>query len=107
INDRTADGHDVSWLWDADVEALAAAHPAIGHIVCAGSRAYDMAVRLKYAGFPADRQSVRVAPLAAVHHGLALAEAGAPLYVFPTYTAMLELRDQFRRLGWVGPAWED
>jgi len=29
------------------------------------------------------------------------------LYVFPTYTAMLDLRAGFRKLGWVGPTWED
>lgn len=106
INDRTADGHDVSWLWDADFEALAEPS-AVDHIVCAGTRAYDMAVRLKYAGFPGARQSVRVAPLAAVEHALTLAAPGAPLYIFPTYTALLELRDQFRKRGWVAPAWRD
>lgn len=107
INDRLADGQDVSWLWDVDFEVLAGAAARIAHIVCAGSRAHDMAVRLKYAGFPPERQSVRVSPLAAVQRGRELATAEAPLYVFPTYTAMLDLRADFRRLGWVGPNWED
>lgn len=107
INDRTADGRDVSWLWDADLEMLTAAGDDIVRVICAGSRAYDMAVRLKYAGFSAERQSVRVQPLDAVLHGLSLIQDGAPLYVFPTYTAMLELREQLRRQGWVGRVWDD
>jgi UDP-N-acetylmuramyl tripeptide synthase len=107
VNDRLADGQDVSWLWDVDFEVLAAAEAQVAHVVCAGSRAHDMAVRLKYAGFPPERQSVRVSPLAAVQRGRELASATAPLYVFPTYTAMLEIRAGFRRLGWVGPNWED
>ena len=107
VNDRLADGQDVSWLWDVDFEVLAGDDAQIAHIVCAGSRAHDMAVRLKYAGFPQERQSVRVSPLAAVQRGRDLATAEAPLYVFPTYTAMLELRAGFRKLGWVGPNWEN
>jgi UDP-N-acetylmuramyl tripeptide synthase len=107
INDRIADGQDVSWLWDVDFETLAAPESGIAHIVCAGSRAHDMAVRLKYAGFPQERQSTRVLPLAAVQRGRELATPAAPLYVFPTYTAMLDLRAGFRKLGWVGPTWED
>jgi UDP-N-acetylmuramyl tripeptide synthase len=107
VNDRLADGQDVSWLWDVDFEALAVAEAQIAHVVCAGSRAHDMAVRLKYAGFPPERQSVRVSPSAAVQRGRELASATAPLYVFPTYTAMLDIRAAFRRLGWVGPNWEN
>lgn len=107
INDRIADGRDVSWLWDVDVEALAAATDQIAHIVCAGSRAHDMAVRLKYAGMPAIRQSARVDPVAAVQRALELATIDAPVFVFPTYTAMLDLRAAFRKLGWVGTLWND
>ena len=47
INDNLADGTDVSWLWDADFERVAA-WPC--RFVVAGSRAGDMAVRLRYAG---------------------------------------------------------
>jgi UDP-N-acetylmuramyl tripeptide synthase len=107
INDRAADGHDVSWLWDVDAEDLTAAQRQLAHIVCAGDRAYDMAVRLKYAGFPAVRQSVRVDPTAAVDRALELATADAPVYAFCTYTAMLDLRAAFRRRGWLQEVWND
>ena len=47
LNDRIADGRDVSWIWDADFELLAG---AVGRVFCSGTRAPEMAVRLKYAG---------------------------------------------------------
>ena len=47
LNDRIADGRDVSWIWDADFELLAG---AVRRVVCAGTRAPEMALRLKYAG---------------------------------------------------------
>ena len=55
INDRHADGTDVSWLWDADFERLGG---QVAHAVVAGTRAEDMAVRLKYAGLAAEQITV-------------------------------------------------
>ena len=50
INDKEADGHDVSWLWDIDFEELAQAGPLV--VYAGGIRGRDMAVRLKYAALP-------------------------------------------------------
>jgi len=47
LNDNTADGRDVSWVWDADFELLAG---RVRRVTCAGTRAGELAVRLKYAG---------------------------------------------------------
>ena len=55
LNDRTADGRDVSWVWDADFEMLAG---RVRRVTCAGTRAAELAVRLKYAGVPTDRLHV-------------------------------------------------
>ena len=52
LNDRTADGRDVSWVWDADFELLAS---AVAAVTCAGTRAAELALRLKYAGVPVER----------------------------------------------------
>lgn len=52
INDKEADGHDVSWLWDIDFEELAQVGPMIAF--AGGIRKHDMQVRLKYAGISAD-----------------------------------------------------
>ena len=52
LNDNTADGHDVSWIWDADVEVL---DGKIATVCFSGGRAADMALRFKYAGLLEDR----------------------------------------------------
>jgi UDP-N-acetylmuramyl tripeptide synthase len=104
INDRFADGTDVSWLWDADFEALG---PRVAHAVVAGTRADDMAVRLKYAGVLPERiQPIDDLP-AALDAALAGLPPGATLYTLPTYTAMLELREHLAQRGWVRPFWEE
>ena len=51
INDKEADGHDVSWLWDIDFEELASRDDLL--VFAGGIRARDMQVRLKYAGIKA------------------------------------------------------
>ena len=55
LNDRTADGRDVSWVWDADWEVLA---PHVRRMTCSGTRAAELALRMKYAGVEADRLRV-------------------------------------------------
>ena len=50
LNDRIADGRDVSWIWDADFEVLAG---RVRRATCSGTRAEEMALRLKYAGIDA------------------------------------------------------
>jgi UDP-N-acetylmuramyl tripeptide synthase len=88
LNDNVADGRDVSWIWDADFEVLAG---RLRRVTCAGTRADELAVRLKYAGVPADRIVVDADLEAALD--AAARHADRRLYALPTYTAMLELRD--------------
>jgi lipid II isoglutaminyl synthase (glutamine-hydrolysing) len=102
LNDRTADGRDVSWIWDADFEVLA---PHVRRATCAGTRAAELALRLKYAGVPVERLEV-VPPLARALDR-AVAEAGDQrLFALPTYTALLELREELAGRGHVGQFWE-
>ncbi|MFV9503164.1 MAG: MurT ligase domain-containing protein [Oscillochloridaceae bacterium umkhey_bin13] len=103
INDRFADGTDVSWLWDAEFEQLG---PYAAHVVVSGTRAYDMAVRLKYADLPTNRLQIEPELTTALDAALAQLPAEATLLVLPTYTAMLELREVLARRGWVRPFWE-
>ncbi len=86
LNDRIADGRDVSWIWDADFELLA---DRVRRVTCAGTRAPEMAVRLKYAGWP--EGAIEVEP--EIERSLDAAVAAAPdrLFALPTYTALLEL----------------
>jgi lipid II isoglutaminyl synthase (glutamine-hydrolysing) len=92
LNDKIADGRDVSWVWDADFEVLA---PRVRHATCSGTRAAEMALRLKYAGVPTDRIEVEPGVDAALHQ--ALRDSPGPLYALPTYTAMLALRETLGR----------
>ena len=87
LNDRIADGRDVSWVWDADFELL---NGAVRRVVCAGTRAPEMALRLKYAGWPSER--IEVVPGIAESLDSAVAGAEGRLFALPTYTALLELR---------------
>jgi UDP-N-acetylmuramyl tripeptide synthase len=104
INDRFADGTDVSWLWDVEFERLV---DRVNAVVCAGLRAEDMAVRLKYAGIEAGRLRVEADLQRALEQAIALAEPNETVYVLPTYTAMLDLRERLRRTGYVRGFWED
>ncbi|HEX4670452.1 MAG TPA: Mur ligase family protein [Solirubrobacterales bacterium] len=87
LNDRIADGRDVSWVWDADFELLAG---GVRRVVCAGTRAPEMALRLKYAGWPTD--SIEVVPEIEASLDRAVASAPGRLFALPTYTALMELR---------------
>ncbi len=102
LNDRIADGRDISWIWDADFETLA---PHAAHVTCSGTRAEELALRLKYAGLAPARLDV----VPHLEQGLDRALAGdaeRPLYALPTYTALLELRDVLSDRGLAPPFWE-
>lgn len=90
LNDQIADGRDVSWIWDADFELLAG---RLREVVCSGSRAADLATRLKYAGVPPQRILVEPDLPAALDLAARTGGAREPLYALPTYTAMLALRE--------------
>jgi UDP-N-acetylmuramyl tripeptide synthase len=100
LNDRTADGRDVSWVWDADFELLA---PHVRRAVCAGTRAAELALRLKYAGVPEDRLHVEPDPGRALDAAVAGGEGR--LFAIPTYTAMLELREELVGRGAARSSW--
>ncbi len=104
INDHLADGTDVSWLWDVEVEMLAG---RVGTVVSSGTRADDMAVRLKYALVDPERIAVQPDPRRALERALAAVAPGETVYVLPTYTAMLELRSVLHQLGAVSGFWVD
>lgn len=105
INDRLADGTDLSWLWDVDFEQIAG---KLASAATTGIRAADMALRLKYAGALGARDALAVEPdlRAALTQALDSTPPGETLYVLPTYTAMLELKDELARRG-LAQRWQD
>jgi len=102
LNDRIADGRDVSWIWDADFELLAG---SAGRVTCSGTRAAEMALRLKYAGLPAERIEVVEGIGPSLDHALAGARESGRLFALPTYTALIELRTMLARRGLVSEYW--
>jgi UDP-N-acetylmuramyl tripeptide synthase len=103
LNDGIADGTDVSWIWDADFEMLAG---RVGSLVLSGRRAEDLALRAKYAGLP-EPAAVTSDVRRALSLALSASPEGGPLYVVPTYTAMLEVRELLARRGGRAHFWEE
>jgi len=89
INDNFADGRDVSWLWDARFELLSNSKK---EIFVSGKRAFDMALRLKYANVKQDLIKVNENIKTALYNALSTLEDGETLYVLPTYTVLLEMQ---------------
>lgn len=104
LNDKTADGRDVSWIWDADFEQLAG---KVRVVTSSGTRADELALRLAYAGI--DRNRIRVDTRIersfddAVAHSVT---AAVQIFALPTYTSLLELRGAISRRGDAPSYWE-
>ncbi len=107
LNDLYADGTDVSWIWDADLERLK--DKGIERAWCAGTRAEDMAIRVRYAEWPAEIRVIRD-PVACVEaassspadRAVTRGGSGRPkgtVYVLTTYTSLYTLRDWLVRRG--------
>ncbi len=104
LNDRTADGRDVSWIWDVDYEEI---FDRVGSLTICGDRGHDMALRFRYGGFPVDRLTVHSNVGDALDAALLTMPDRAPLFALPTYTAMLELRAELVRRGVADDFWKD
>ena len=89
LNDRSFDGKDVSWIWDVDFERLTEMGDLLTGVYVSGVRADDMAARFKYAGVPTEK--LRVIKDYSELLKACLAQ-DRPVFIMPTYTAMLDLR---------------
>jgi UDP-N-acetylmuramyl tripeptide synthase len=103
LNDNIADGRDVSWIWDTDFELLAG---RVRRVTCSGTRAEEMALRLKYAGVEVSAIAVQRDLGASLDAAVADGGGDRPLFALPTYTAMLALRELLARRGLAG-RWAD
>lgn len=86
LNDRIPDGRDVSWIWDVDLPNI----HGFKHILVAGDRVYDMALRLKYEGAGNFETFENLND--AIQKGISLTEEHETFFILPTYSAMLETR---------------
>ena len=91
LNDRGADGTDISWVWDVDFEALSGIAGRIDRIIVSGDRAPDMAVRIKYAGIAPEHIEIERDYEKLVS---GLEKQSLPVFIMPTYTAMFDLRGE-------------
>jgi lipid II isoglutaminyl synthase (glutamine-hydrolysing) len=103
-SNTVVDGEDFAWLWDVDLEALV---PDLASLVVSGTRAQEVALRMKYAG--ANLTDIRVIPgrQTALDAALARIPPEEPLYILAGYTPMREFRRIMQRRGWVPPFWEE
>ena len=96
LNDKIADGKDVSWIWDTSWESLANTKSTFA---VSGLRAWDLALRFKYAGIKMDNDDIQESIYYSIRHNLAKLDKNNTLYILPTYTAMLETQKVLSRMG--------
>lgn len=100
LNDRIADGTDVSWIWDVDMDILL---PSLETITISGDRAYDMALRVKYSDITQNaklknqNRNSKTKSFDNLEDAIRVPLEELPenetLFILPTYTAMLEVRE--------------
>jgi len=98
------DGEDFAWLWDVDIEEIAA---DILDAVCSGNKPEELAMRLKYAEVPTDRITLIQDREAALDAAMKQVEPGGTLYIMSSYTPTQELRRIMQKRGWVKHFWEE
>lgn len=103
LNDRDADGTDVSWIWDVDFEQIAEMSDLLDGLYLSGIRAEDMALRFKYAGVPESKMKV-IKDYETLMQTCTAQDK--PVYIMPTYTAMLDLRVKISKLYGFKNFWE-
>jgi UDP-N-acetylmuramyl tripeptide synthase len=97
LNDRYADGTDVSWIWDTNIERLHQ-FADLRRIYCSGTRAEDFAIRLKYADLGGITEVVD-GDIACVDQALRDLPSGHMLYILSTYTSLYNIRDHLLNEG--------
>ena len=91
LNDQAQDGTDVSWIYDTHFEKLINDHTK--KIIFSGSRAYDIALRLKYAGYTNEMEIYESLDEAVSKFKI----LPYNLYAVTTYTALQPTRKLLRR----------
>ena len=120
LNDNEPDGRDVSWIWDVDFEQC---RERISYLAVSGTRARDLALRLKYAGIvtsrgqligclddspedmPEKHMLIDEDMTRSFFTAVEQAPVGTPVYVLSSYTAMWTLRRALVGRGYLAPFW--
>lgn len=96
LNDNAADGTDISWIWDAEVEVIADPDARIQKVVCSGQRSGDMAVRVKYCGF--DIEDIIIESSLQTGIEMAVERNEEKSYILSTYTVLFECQRILQKL---------
>ena len=90
LNDNIADGFDVSWIWDINFDNL----NNVSRIITSGTRAYDIAIRIKTSGFPAEK----IEPYLNLEEAVkALYKTNVKKYVIANYTSLQPTRRELKK----------
>ncbi len=90
LNDNIADGFDVSWIWDINFNNL----NNVSRIITSGTRAYDIAIRIKTSGFPAEKIEPYLNLEDAVN---AFYKTDVKKYVIANYTSLQPTRHELKK----------
>ena len=90
LNDNVADGLDVSWIWDINFSIFR----DVSRVVTSGTRAHDIAVRIKCSGYDASKITVKPELDSAVEE---LAKTPGRKFVIANYTAVQPTRSALKR----------
>ena len=90
LNDNIADGFDVSWIWDINFNNL----NNVTRIITSGTRAYDIAIRIKTSGFPAKK----IEPYLNLEDAVkAFYKTDVKKYVIANYTSLQPTRHELKK----------
>ena len=103
LNDKIADGRDVSWIWDTNWEIL---ESKTVNVFISGTRCFDMALRLKYAGFKLSKNNIHKEVNYSIVNTLQKLSTKDTLIVLPTYTALLDVQKTLNREGEKVAKWQ-
>ena len=104
LNDQVADGRDVSWIWDVDYEKI---FQKIETLHIGGERGYDLALRFLYGGFESEKIKVVGGASEVLDDLLAATPEENSIFVLPSYTAMLDFRNELVERNLTHAFWED
>jgi len=104
LNDRIADGRDVSWIWDVDYERVI---ERVETLHVGGERSYDLALRFLYGGFEKEKIEVVDSTPKLLDSLMSSTSKNSKIFVLPSYTAMLDFRDELVRRDATHAFWED
>lgn len=105
LNSNTADGKDVSWIWDVDFESKVNDLPS--NIYVSGQRYGDMMLRVSYSGRTVDGYGTLEYATTLLKGALKDCPDGKCIYILPNYTAMLDLRGRLVKELKLKEFWKD